>query len=337
MKQFSPLQRSILALLDHKNAVSGTSLGTQLHVSRTAIWKQIKNLQDMGLPILSSHKEGYRLSKPFQVLDEQRIRQVLFEAGFHLPVAFELFAQIDSTNSFLKQPRENKAATTCCLAEHQTAGRGRFNRHWYSPFGENIYFSSRWGFNRDLSTLGGLSLVVSLAIVHYLKSIGFDDAIEIKWPNDILWKGRKLCGTLIDIIAESNSQTIPIIGIGLNVNSETRTHSAIETPWCSLYDISGQIHDRNTLIAGLLIVLEQYLSLFMHSGFKPFQAQWRSYDHLANKTIQVQQGNTQLSGKASGVSLEGHLILKDAQGRERLISSGEASLQQNKCKNGPKH
>ena len=215
----------------------------------------------------------------------------------------------------------------------QTHGRGRFGRHWYSPFGENIYFSSRWHFDCDLSRLSGLSLVVSLAILAMLNDAGIEDNISVKWPNDILWQDKKLSGNLIEVIAESNSGADVVIGIGLNVNSNT--DDAIESrspdkPWCSLYDITGNCIDRNELIANLIVHLHQHLDNFMQKGFDFFINKWQQVDYLRNKMITVSHLSGLLKGMAKGVNETGQLVLVDEMDVTHHLSSGDTSLHSGK-------
>ncbi|ETO93620.1 biotin--[acetyl-CoA-carboxylase] ligase [Legionella oakridgensis] len=325
MKKFSPTQINLLKELADGLCHSGNHLGLTLGISRTAVWKQIRQMTDLGVPIATVPQQGYRLITPIILLDEACIRQALTNHDFHLPLNFHLFASIDSTNRFLKELPEHSTLGICC-AEQQTQGRGRFGRHWHSPFGENIYFSSRWQFDCDLSQLSGMSLVVSLAILASLNELGIDDKIGVKWPNDLLWQGKKLCGSLIEISAESNGKTDVVIGIGLNVNSITEHQPPLEKPWCSLYDITGKPWDRNRLIAQLIIQLHAFLQRFLTHGFSFFQEQWQQADCLKNQMIRVNYPLGFLYGKAIGVNDVGQLILEDETGEMHYLSSGDTSL-----------
>jgi len=332
MKKFNEMQIDIINHLSDGACHSGNELGVRCHVSRTAIWKHIKQLSDLGLPILRIPHQGYRLSTPLKLLQESTIRQQLKALHFTNPINFHLFACLDSTNRLLKDLPHSNEIDVCC-AEMQTEGRGRFGRHWYSPFGENIYCSSRWHFECDLSRLSGLSLVVSLAILATLANMGIKDNICVKWPNDILWNDKKLCGNLIEIVAESNSSAEVIIGIGLNVNSNTpatpivtSTQTHPNNPWCSLYDITDNYMDRNTLIANLLFHLNQHISEFIEHGFTSFITEWQPADYLLGKRITVSQLSGILSGIANGVNEAGQLKLIDDMGVTHYLSSGDTSL-----------
>ena len=328
MKKFSTTQIMLLTCLANGQCHSGSSLGSRLSMSRTAIWKHIKQLIDLGLPIERLPQKGYRLTHPMTLLDAQTINQQVRINQFNKPINIHLYATLDSTNRVLKELPRSTAIEICC-AEKQTAGRGRFGRYWYSPFGENIYCSSRWHFGCDLSRLSGLSLVVSLAIVATLNDFGISEHLRVKWPNDILWHNRKLSGSLIEVIAESNSAADVVIGIGLNVNSTTTEHDHTmrpDKPWCSLFDITGHYMDRNALIAGLLSHLNEFLTEFMLQGFNAFILRWQSIDYLHGQLITVSQPTGTLTGTAHGVNKAGQLILIDEAGIKHDLSSGDTSL-----------
>lgn len=236
-----------------------------------------------------------------------------------------IFSSIDSTNRYLKELATSNAIEICC-AETQTLGRGRFGRSWYSPFGENIYFSLRAPIFCDLSKLAGLSLVISLAVLKALKNIGINHAIDIKWPNDLLWMGRKLSGSLIELIPNTSSAQL-VIGVGLNVNSVTENAPLLDKPWCSLYDISKRYFDRNVLIAELIIQINQYLHQFLAQGFSTFIPEWQQHDYLYERSITVSQPTGRITGKAMGINDAGQLILVNEQGGTHYLSSGDTSLQ----------
>lgn len=259
------------------------------------------------------------------LLDEQTIKDTLATKGFTTPYDLHLFKTINSTNLYLKELAPNQKVTVCCT-EEQTQGRGRFNRHWHSPYGENIYCSSRWNIRCNLSKLSGLSLVTSLAVLKTLNEFAPSPEIKIKWPNDILWNDKKLCGSLIEIMPGSNDDFQVIIGIGLNVNTDTKNYPLPDKAWCSLYEMHNQQYNRNLLISSLLIHLEDYLNQFMQADLTVFMDEWNQSDYLTGKQITVTQPLGLISGKACGITQTGQLILEDEQANLHFISSGDASL-----------
>jgi BirA family biotin operon repressor/biotin-[acetyl-CoA-carboxylase] ligase len=332
MKQLNELQAAIINQLNDGKTHSGNALGLLMKLSRTAIWKQIKLLCELGLPIERIPQKGYLLGTPFILLNGTLIRDQLAIEQFNSPVQLHLYTTIDSTNRFLKELPQSSPIDICC-SEMQTQGRGRFGRTWHSPFGENIYCSSRWHFDGNLSQLAGLSLVVSLAVVAALKEAGLHEHFQVKWPNDILWHDKKLCGILIEILAETHGRADVIIGIGLNVNSSHQQpptpmspKNAIDKPWCSLYDITKTYHDRNLLIACLINQLNQHIKKFIQQGFGAFINDWHPIDYLQDKMITVTQPTGSLKGKANGINKTGELLLIDQQGITHYLSSGDTSL-----------
>ncbi len=254
------------------------------------------------------------------MLNQSIIQQNLNAITFDKPVHIHVLDSVDSTNRFLRDLPASDTIEVCC-AEMQTQGRGRFGRSWYSPFGENIYCSIRLRVDCDFSRLSGLGLVVSLAVLKMLDYHGVDD-VCIKWPNDLLWRDKKLCGNLIEVMDRSDL----VIGVGINVNSIPREQALIDKPWCSLYEIAGHQFDRNILIAQLIIQLDQHLKQFIAHGFTSFIPVWEKVDYLYGQLVTVSQPAGRLSGKASGVNEAGLLILIDETGVVHCLSSGETSL-----------
>lgn len=258
-------------------------------------------------------------------LNENLIRESLTYETKGEPLRFHIFQSIDSTNRLLKELPASQAIDVC-LAETQTSGRGRFGRHWHSPFGENIYCSVRLSLDKTLSQLSGLSLVVSLAVVSALKACGIQEKISVKWPNDILFDMKKLGGCLIEMGMNCKNGSNIVIGIGLNVNSKTESSSVIERPWCSLYGITGKTWDRNSVIAHILSQLQKYLIGFTQEGFAAFREEWHLVDALYGENITVSYQNSLLNGIAKGVSPEGYLMLLDNAGQTHFLTSGDTSL-----------
>ncbi|KTD60745.1 biotin--[acetyl-CoA-carboxylase] ligase [Legionella shakespearei] len=318
-------QLNLLHLLKDGACHSGNELGQALGISRSAIWKQINQLIDFGIPVTRLAHQGYQLPSPLILLDHQLISNQLQAIDFKSALNLHVLTSVDSTNRFLKELPPSQMLDVCC-AELQTQGRGRFGRQWHSPFGENIYCSSRWSLNCDLGKLSGLSLVTSLAVLSTLNEFTTEPDIKIKWPNDILWRDKKLCGSLIEIIAESNGTAQIIIGIGINVNSDTENQPLLDKPWCSLYEITQQKYNRNLILASLIANLDRYLKKFMAHDLSVFMSEWNKSDYLVGKKITVAQSGHSLSGIARGITQAGLLILKDEDGLNHFLSSGDTTL-----------
>lgn len=261
-------------------------------------------------------------------LNENNLRQYLKQAGFQDKIELIVLDSVDSTNRYLKDLTTGENIVLCC-AEMQTQGRGRFQRTWFSPKAENIYCSLRWHFPHPSNALATLSLVISLAILQTLKSLAIAQDISIKWPNDLLWQDKKLCGILVETMQHPVAGIYVIIGIGLNVNSDTHAHHSEQAPlkpWCSLYDMTQKTLDRNSLIAQLFIHIQRYITLFKTDGLAPFLPEWHAADYLQGKTVEILQGNHIIQGVAQGINAQGELLVVDQDQRQWDIASGEATL-----------
>lgn len=240
----------------------------------------------------------------------------------------EIFDSLPSTNTYLAETRNSATMNpyTICLAESQSAGKGRMGKGWISPFGCNIYLSVRYRFIQESVKLSGLSLAIAAAITETLKSYGIVDDIALRWPNDVLWKGRKLSGILIELFNDGIICNA-IIGIGLNVNMPQESAVQIEQPWCSIAEIINGIPERNRL-AGLLIdhVLAT-LSLFQKSGLRPFLRSWKKLDSAYGKKVTLITPQSQkITGIGRGVDIHGNFLVEDCEKNIKAFSSAEVSL-----------
>lgn len=311
--------KALLDLLADGLPHDGNALGEQLGLTRAAIWKMIQKLQGLGVSVESVRGQGYVLSEPLVLLDAADIK-----AGLKSRVDLTLFESIASTNDFLLTAPRSRVPSVC-IAEMQTAGRGRLGRAWVSPFGRNIYLSLRFHFQKDISELSGLSLMVSLSILSALKSLGL--SLRVKWPNDVVCEQGKLSGTLIELKAESNGGCEAVIGIGVNVNLPAKSVKGITQAWTSLQQLTGQIHDRHALITNLINVLLADLKQFEADGFQAFQTEWMQHDYYAKKMVRLSFGSSAVIGVALGVNPLGHLLLQLSNGKTQAFASGDVSLQ----------
>ncbi|VVC76799.1 Bifunctional ligase/repressor BirA [Aquicella siphonis] len=299
----------------------GTSMGEQLKMTRSAVWKAIKKLENFGVKIESAKGRGYALLEPLALLDINKIKKNISRAK----IEFMLFESVDSTNEYLKTFKKSRSIKIC-LAERQVHGKGRMNREWFSPFGKNIYLSCLYPFQKDISELSGLSLVMSLAVIKTLKNLGIKDHLFVKWPNDIIYEHKKLSGSLIEIQAETHGACQAVIGIGINVNMQDDEDGRISQSWTSLRKIIGAYVDRNDLCAKLIDNLLDYLRRFGNEGLLPFLEEWRHADYLRDRMILVRNVNESIEGKVTGINEQGHLLLQMKNGVARAFSSGDTSV-----------
>ncbi|GGO87690.1 bifunctional ligase/repressor BirA [Marinobacterium nitratireducens] len=317
--------RSLLSILADGQFHSGQELGAELKVSRSAIWKQMRKLEDFGIEIYSVKGRGYRLPGGLDLLDEERFRQELDDVvGTQLSgQCFEL--SIPSTNMLaMQQLHQNGGHGRLYVAEQQTAGRGRRGRHWVSPFARNLYFSLVWRFPQGAASLEGLSLAVGLGLVRGLRRLGLEGA-ELKWPNDLLWQGRKLAGILLEMNGEASGDCQVVSGVGLNIAMPDELAADIGQPWVDLRQICGQTPSRTEVLAALVNELVPVMEAFSRDGFEPFRDEWHALDAYRDQRVSLSFGLNAVEGVCRGVSESGALMLETASGVESF-HGGEVSL-----------
>ncbi|MDU0353077.1 bifunctional biotin--[acetyl-CoA-carboxylase] ligase/biotin operon repressor BirA [Paraglaciecola aquimarina] len=314
------IRSSLLATLADGKFHSGEALGESLGISRSAISNHVKTLADLGLDIYSVTGKGYRLAQPLSMLEPVVISKHLSCMNI---ANVEVLNVIDSTNQYIKNKSGDLVNGHVCLAEAQTAGRGRHGREWVSPYGASLYLSMHWHFTGGYTVLAGLSLAIGVAVANTLKLCGIDDA-RLKWPNDIYAQGKKLAGVLIEVEGQIGSGCDCVIGIGLNVALPNNVKN-IDQPWIDLMQISETPIDRNQLAGYLIDELHASLLLFEQDGLKPFVEQWKQLDVYANRAIRLIMGQKTIEGIGRGIDTNGALLLETQSGLQSF-HGGEISV-----------
>ncbi|MDX9688834.1 biotin--[acetyl-CoA-carboxylase] ligase [Halopseudomonas formosensis] len=317
----------LLKMMSDGQFHSGEELGRALGVSRAAVWKTLKRLEDDGYPLQRVRGKGYRVPQGASMLDLSAIQAAAEASGD--PIGWQLLDAVDSTNAELMRQLAGSGAgggIRICIAEQQTSGKGRRGRAWVSPYAQNIYLSVAAPFSEGAQKLEGLSLLVGLVLVESLEAVGFRD-VGLKWPNDILLDGRKLAGILVEIAGDLTSDCVAVIGVGVNVLMTAE--GGIDQAWTSLL-LSRQrgALDRNALIGEFLRRLLAALERFRREGFQPFVDSWHRYHLWQGREVRVQAGDNSWTGKAMGVDARGALRLQTAAG-EMLLHGGEVTLRLN--------
>lgn len=320
------LRHEIVKRLADGQLISGSVLGAEFHVSRAAVCKGIKRLRQLGLDIHSVSGRGYRLSRPLQLLDRGLIVAALAQDIPGFGNSFTLLSEVDSTNRYLLNHinRSDKKGAVC-LAEVQTQGRGRHGRQWQATPYRNIMVSMAWLFEAGVGQVAGLSLAAGVAIGQMLVNQGFR-GIGLKWPNDLVWQGRKLGGMLVDIRGEANGPCWVVLGLGLNIDIETFAAHKIDRPWATLSELKGQSIDRNTLASLLIGALWKMFGVFEREGLGHFQQAWERFHAHRGKPVVVYTQHGELEGVAIGIDGAGALLLRDKRGHVHQMLSGEVSL-----------
>lgn len=312
----------LLEVLSDGEFHSGDELGQVLGVSRTAIWKQLKKIEDLSLPLLSIKGKGYCIEGGLDLLSRPAIESVLSADAKCLITDLDIHKVVDSTNVLAMQRASIGESGYVCTAEQQLSGRGRRGKAWASPYACNLYLSVVWEFSGGAAALEGLSLAVGVAVVDALKKAGVDGA-SLKWPNDVLYNSRKLAGVLLEMTGDASGPCQVVVGVGLNVAMPKG--QAIDQPWVDVKTINSNAANRNQVLGFLLNELMPLLANFEKSGFSVYRDRWLHLDAFYNKDVAIMLGDTVVLGVATGVDETGALLLKTETGLQ-AFSGGEVSL-----------
>ncbi len=258
------------------------------------------------------------------LLNAETINVQLSKVTRALISELEIFPSIDSTNNYLMTRAQTDALSgSVCLAETQTAGKGRRGRQWISPQGQNIYGSFLWHFH-DAQALNGLSLAIGVGVIRALNKLGIFH-VNLKWPNDIYSDGKKLGGILIEVTTHSNGSVSAVIGLGLNV-SLPQNLDGITQAYSDLNTIAEVKLNRNQLVAQLLNELLSIAATFEKQGFAGYLDEWREYDCLFEKSATLFVGTQTINGIVQGIDENGLLKLQREDGAIQTFASGEVSF-----------
>lgn len=307
----------ILHLLADGRFHSGTALGHALGVGRGGVWKALRHLPP-GLTVHGVRGKGYRLATPLELLDAAQL-QAAVPAAKHIIV----LPEVDSTNRYLLGPAGAVLPSgSLVCAEMQTAGRGRHGRPWLSPFGCNIYLSVLW------HCVGlpapSLSVALGAAVAQALHSLGATE-VQLKWPNDLLWRGRKLGGLLVEISGEAAGISRLVAGVGINIRLPLDTLSAIDQPATDLASALGTPPSRHQVASQIATAMLETLAHFNTTGLSPYLATWDHLDAVRDRAVTLTTARGTHSGIARGIALDGALRVETAQGIEHY-HSGDVSL-----------
>jgi len=302
--------------------LSGQDLSDVLRISRVAVWKQIKKIQALGYTVESKQKEGYKLTKNSDLLLPWEIvlgleTKVLGQQAYY-------FDSVDSTqNQAMKMVNESKKEGIIIIAEKQTGGRGRSGRKWISPKG-GIWFSIILHPKFDISntTLFPIasSLALSIAIQKTCKV-----STELKWPNDLTIKGKKLAGMLIDASFESNKIENLVLGVGINFNVNVKEieNELKKTP--NFYGVSSLNDQKNKstqieLIQSFLLELEKVYEELNKNQIKKTIAEWTKRSSTIGKKVEMNTHDGKITGKAIKIDEDGGLIIKNKEKTSKVFA-----------------
>lgn len=315
------LKHEVLSYLEKNRGqtFSGQELAEEFSVSRAAIWKWVKALREEGHQIEAVQNKGYRLAADSDVLSAEGIAAFLRNSD----VAPEIFVYetVDSTNAVTKQMAiDGGADGTVVLANHQTAGRGRMGRSFYSPQDTGIYLSLLLRPSFSVEDSLRVTVGVAVALCNAIEKFS-DKKAEIKWVNDIFIEGKKVCGILTEAVTNFESGTIDSIIIGVGINVKTQSFPQ------ELQNIAGSVFPcclcRNELAAE---VIKEIFHVLPHLKDAALMEDYRRRSFLLGKEIIFTQGKEEVHGIAFDINDDGNLLVRRGNGEITALQWGEVRV-----------
>lgn len=302
--------------------LSGEELARSLAISRSAIWKAIENLRDEGHVIEGISRRGYRLLTATTQLSKQQLQGLLPSYAVHL------FDSLDSTNRYAKVlAGERGDSPSLVIATHQSGGRGRLGRTFFSPKG-GLYISVVLPYS---FALDAAQLITSAASVATLAAIEMQSGkrCQIKWVNDLYLDGKKVCGILTEGVlgVESGRLTAVVVGIGINLcTPKSAFPEELQGSATSLFDGPSSVpssFDANLLVASIVLNLQELAAKLPD---RSFLSVYRERSLLLGRKVIVHQGKETYCALATGIDDDAHLVVQDEKGCQQVLSSAEVSI-----------
>ena len=319
----------VLSLLDREGQfLSGQELSRRLGLSRAAVWKAVEVLRRDGYEIEARTGRGYRLTAAPDALTEPEIRSFLGETAV-IGRELRCFEELDSTNNYLKSQTDAPDGTAV-TAESQTAGRGRMDRSFQSPKGQGIYLSVLLRPPLPPDRLPPVTALAGVAVCAAVERVcGVRPGL--KWPNDPVLKGKKLCGILTELSLEAETGRVQslVLGIGVNVGQGPEDFSPeVREMATSLFQALGRPVSRPRLTAALLEELDRAYAALLRGDLSEYLAAYRRRCVNLGKTVQLIPfgGGERETAQAVDIDEEFSLVVRGADGGERTVRSGEVSV-----------
>lgn len=311
-------------LRESEGYVSGQQICEKFHVSRTAVWKVIEQLKEEGYQIEAVRNRGYRLSESPDILSQAEIESRISTEWAGRNVSY--FRETDSTNTQAKRLGEEGApAGTLAVADRQMAGKGRRGRSWDSPPGRDIYMSLLLRPDIRPSDAPMLTLVMAQSVAEAIREKTGINA-RIKWPNDIVAGGKKLCGILTEMSAEMDYINYIVIGVGINVNQPSFPEDIADRA-TSLMLEAGRSFLRGPLIAAVMERFEDNYSRFL--GTNDLSGMRESYNELlvnVGEQVRVLEPGHEYNALSFGINDRGELLVRKEDGSREAVFAGEVSV-----------
>ncbi len=302
--------------------VSGEEVSRTLGVSRTAVWKQIRLLRDLGYGIEALPSRGYRLVEAPDTLIPAEVQADL---GTRLVGRRVIYVEeTDSTNRQAADLGEKGGEEgTVLIADRQSAGKGRLGRSWASPAGVNLYASVLLRPPLPPHRAAQLTFFPAVAVARAITEVSGLSA-RVKWPNDILLGGRKVAGLLNEMRAEAERIHFIVLGIGVNLNMRRdQFPSDLRYPATSVALETGSPVNRLAFTRALLRHLDRLYDDYLLRGVAPVLREWESLCDLMGEKVAVDLSGRSLVGTATGLDDDGALLLRLSDGRVERVLAGD--------------
>ncbi|NOY11166.1 MAG: biotin--[acetyl-CoA-carboxylase] ligase [Archaeoglobi archaeon] len=294
--------RRLLMFQEIEKGGSGEEIAEKAGVSRTAVWKFVRRLEELGYEVEVDRKRGYRLvSSP----DPSPLHMAL--AALKIPGVerYYHFEEVDSTNRFAKE-----VSNAVVFSESQSSGRGRLGRRWESERG-GVYMSLSLNMSIPVSEIPKVTLLSGLAVCRALEEYG----ARIKWPNDVLVGGKKVSGILSEFVGEEMAAKV-VVGIGVNVRN--RVPDALRDRAISLHEVDGNVRITD-IFTRICEQLSNLLSAFPQKWGEILE-EWKRLSDTIGREVRVSLYGEEVVGKAVDVDTDGGLIVVSGEGRRKVIS-----------------
>ncbi len=301
--------------------ISGEEISEKLKVSRAAVWKHIEQLRKEGYEITGEPHVGYRLTA---TPDKLTTEEVSYRLGTKIiGKRIHSYESTDSTNDIaLRLAESGSPEGTAVFSEGQSKGRGRLGREWSSPKGKGIYLSFILRPKISPTHASKITLMSAIAVAMAIRKVT-DLTALIKWPNDIMVNGHKVCGILTEMSAEVNTVKYVVIGIGINVNTD-KEH--LPKGAASLKSELGDAVSRVELTRELLRETERQYNLFREKGFEHIVTEWRNLSYMLGERVKVICQNKKIEGYAVDLDLNGALVIRLDSGFTEKVTAGDVVM-----------
>lgn len=303
--------------------ISGEAISQAFNITRAAVWKQVQALRESGYEIEAQTKSGYRLVRTPLSLEEWVLKRGLKTKT--LGRVIHCFEEISSTNDYAKELIQRGIENgDVIIARRQTAGRGRMQRAWESPEG-GIWMTVILKPRLALADAAKLTLSTGVALARACRECYSLD-VQIKWPNDLVYQGKKIAGILGEVVGEWNTVQTLILGVGINANMKSEDLPSL-LPATTLETLLGHSVNLNDLVIAFLEALETEVESLEEGDIEGLRERWLAYAAGLGMEVQVERAGHVFTGILKGISTSGELILEENQNHlELLFSSGDVKL-----------